>query len=297
MTDSGDAKEAPAAGEAPRALRGPLIFISHDSRDAALAEAFSKLIASVSAGMLKTFRSSDKKGSQGFEYGVEWYPELMKILESATDVVCLLTDRGLGRPWMLYEAGVAKGKLEVPVHGLALGVPLAKAGVGPFAQFQNCADDIDSMTKLVTQLVQRLPHADPDVETVRSQVQIFKARVDEVLAEAEEEAVGDTDSHGEPSTAKLFEEIKVMFQDLPSRLDGVLEDPRRERARFRRFHPEMLDEMMMLTSRGEPSPALAALIIMSLVRDDFPWLFEIAAEAYRLSVSETPRQNGAHFSR
>ena len=34
-----------------------LVFISHDSRDAELAEAFSKLLSSVSAGVLKSFRS------------------------------------------------------------------------------------------------------------------------------------------------------------------------------------------------------------------------------------------------
>jgi len=57
---------------------GSLVFISHDSRDAELAEAFSKLLSSVSAGVLKSFRSSDRKGSQGIQYGTEWYPELMK---------------------------------------------------------------------------------------------------------------------------------------------------------------------------------------------------------------------------
>ena len=43
-------------------IAGPLVFISHDARDADLAEAFSKLLKSVSAGMIKTFRSSDKRG-------------------------------------------------------------------------------------------------------------------------------------------------------------------------------------------------------------------------------------------
>ena len=40
-----------------------LVFISHDSRDAELAEAFSKLLRSVSAGMLKCFRSTGKPGT------------------------------------------------------------------------------------------------------------------------------------------------------------------------------------------------------------------------------------------
>ena len=108
----------------PRTNSTPLIFINHDSRDADLAEAFSKLLRSVSAGMLKSFRSSDKKGTEGIEFGDEWYKRLMEKLDSASDVVCLLTERSLERPWLLYEAGVAKGKLETPVVGIALGIPL-----------------------------------------------------------------------------------------------------------------------------------------------------------------------------
>jgi len=39
----------------------PLIFISHDTRDAELADEFSNLLKSSSAGALKSFVSSDKK--------------------------------------------------------------------------------------------------------------------------------------------------------------------------------------------------------------------------------------------
>jgi hypothetical protein len=262
---------------------GPLVFISHDTRDALLAEAFSKLVSSVSAGMLKTFRSSDRKGGQGFEYGVEWFPELMKQLESACDVVCLLTDRSLGRPWILYEAGVAKGKLDIPVHGLALGVPLAKASVGPFAQFQNCDDDSDSITKLVEQLVRRLPNADPDHETVKAQVDSFKARVDELEAEQAHDPDDDEQEHDEASTAKLFEEIKVMFQDLPSRIDVAAERVR-DPIGLRDMHPAMIHELTHMIGRGDQEPGLAVLMVASLFRDELPWLYEIGVEVYRQSL-------------
>ena len=119
-----------------------LVFISHDTRDAEIAESFSKLLSSVSAGVLKSFRSSDKKGTQGMEYGVEWYPEIMRKLDEASDIVCLLTHNSVNRPWILYEAGVAKGKLNNTVLGVAVGIPLNKANNGPFAQFQNCGDDV-----------------------------------------------------------------------------------------------------------------------------------------------------------
>jgi hypothetical protein len=166
-------------------MSNSLIFISHDTRDAAIAEAFSALLKSVSAGVLKSFRSSDKKGNQGIEFGVEWYPEIMKKLEVASDVVCLLTPNSVNRPWILYEAGVAKGKLETPVHGVALGVSLQIASSGPFAQFQNSDDTEESLTQLVMQLVSRIPNAEPDREVVKMQVASFKGKIATLLSAQE----------------------------------------------------------------------------------------------------------------
>ena len=84
-----EAEKTDSSQRLPDPRAGSLIFISHDSRDAELAEAFSKLLNGVSAGVLKSFRSSDRKGAQGIEYGVEWYPKLMSKLDIASDVVCL----------------------------------------------------------------------------------------------------------------------------------------------------------------------------------------------------------------
>lgn len=286
MTEPHDHDEIVTASEGLD-RRSPLIFISHDSEDALIAEAFSKLLSSVSAGMLKSFRSSDKKGSQGFEYGVEWYPELMKTLDSATDVVCLLTQNGINRPWLLYEAGVAKGKLDIPVHGLALGVPLQKASVGPFAQFQNCGDDVEAVTKLAMQLVRRLPGAEPDFDTIRSQVEVFKASAEECL---KNQPLSEVDSNSgalsDSSSAMLFEEVKIMFQELPARIKhDVIREQNLRRHGPRRVHPGMVEEIVDHVTRGEARPSLLAIIASSYVRDDLPWIYEIATQAYRAHLS------------
>ena len=259
------------------AATGSLVFISHDSRDAELAEAFSKLLSSVSAGVLKSFRSSDRKGAQGIEYGTEWYPELMRNLTTASDVVCLLTQRSIERPWILYEAGVAKGKLNTPVYGIALGITLSRAATGPFAQFQNSDDSEESLTKLVMQLVGRIPNSEPDREAIAMQVRTFKDKsksvletLDTAIDEQEQQSIDET------SVAKLFEEVKVMFQDLPSRIEGQL-DPMRHRKR-RRFHPMMIDEVMHMTKPDDP---IGLLTIISLFRDETPWLYEAGLEVYR----------------
>jgi hypothetical protein len=255
-----------------------LVFISHDTRDAEIAELFSKLLGSVSAGVLKAFRSSDRKGTQGIEYGVEWFPEIMKKLDDASDIVCLLTQTSVDRPWILYEAGVAMGKLNTKVLGVALGIPLSKASSGPFAQFQNCPDDEDSLTKLVLQLVRRIPNAEPDESVVKAQVKVFKQKLTEQL-KTSAKLEKNQEPKEEDSVAKLFEEVKIMFQDLPSRIDKRL-DPDLMMRRRRKFHPKMLDELFHLATRFE-DPNLSFLIMVSMFKDEMPWFYEVGVETYR----------------
>jgi len=45
-----------------------------------------------------------------------------------------LTKYSVDRPWILYEAGIAKSNLNT-ILGIAIGIPLTKANNGPFAQF------------------------------------------------------------------------------------------------------------------------------------------------------------------
>jgi hypothetical protein len=122
---------APLEAKRPT-TESPLVFISHDSRDADLAEAFGNLLTDASGGVLKSFRSSDRKGTAGIEYGQEWYRAIMQKLDDATDVVDLLTAHSVNRPWLLYEAGVAKGKLAANdrVFGIALGTGISGEGQG-----------------------------------------------------------------------------------------------------------------------------------------------------------------------
>lgn len=277
----------------PLPMRGKtLVFISHDSRDGEIAEAFANLLSDVSAGTLKSFRSSDKKASAGIEFGAEWYSSIMTKLGDATDVVALLTQRSIDRPWILYEAGVAKGKLNTTVFGIAIGVPLEKVTTGPFGQFQNSGDDEDSLTKLVLQLLARNPDANPREEAVRMQVRVFREKLPNLLktqiTQSLAPAVVD-----ETSVAKLFEEVKVMVRELPEKLDSQLQSAsRRGTRRLRRLHPLMFEELLMHPAAREnpDSQASAWLMFISNLRDDYPWLYEIGLEVYRALRSGSPDQ-------
>lgn len=268
----------------------PLVFISHDTRDAELAEAFSNLLKSVSAGVLKSFRTSDRRGNQGIEYGVEWYPEIIKNIQGASDVVCLLTKRSVDRPWILFEAGMAKGKLDTPILGVALGIELKDASSGPFAQFQNCSDDEDSLTKLVFQLVNRIPNSEPDKDTIKFQVGKFRQAVAEILKKLDGSVSTDSGKKSasnvkeiENSSAKLFEEIKIMFQDLPSRIERASTPEARKRKR--RFHPGMFEELIHFSK----DPKIGVKIALSLYREKMPWIYDEGVVLLnKLESSKTP---------
>lgn len=264
---------------------GPLVFISHDTRDAELAEAFSKLLKSVSAGMIKTFRSSDKKGSEGIDFGDEWYKRLMTKLQSTSDVVCLFTERSLERPWILFEAGVAKGKLNTPVVGIALGVPLSRVSTGPFYQFQNMDDSEGDLTKLLHQVARRIPSLELDSDVLKIQVAAFKATEAEILKKiTTREGKKEKEEVEESPVAKLIEEMKA----LPSRVAERLAesgDPFRRR-KMRRFHPMMLEELLHMSE--DPGDPVGILMAASIIRDDAPWLYEMAMEVYRAVKSGDP---------
>jgi hypothetical protein len=218
---------------------------------------------------------------------VEWYPAIRTKLAEAGDVVALLTQRSLERPWILFECGIARGKLdergrqETKIKGLALGIPLSRI-VGPFAQFQNCPFENPAITKLVIELVSQIPNSEPDREAIEMQVKAFSEKATELLKGIDEAPTEDEKSPvSDTSVAKLFEEVKVMFQDLPSRMEERISDAVRPsgRRRWRRFHPMMFDELMHMG--GDAADPVGILLAASMARDELPWLYEIALELYR----------------
>jgi hypothetical protein len=171
---------------------------------------------------------------------------------------------------------------------VALGIELKTASTGPFAQFQNCADDDESLTNLVFQLVNRIPGSEPDRETIRFQVGKFKSSIEGILktlsAPASPSAAKrQKQDEIENSSAKLFEEIKIMFQDLPSRIERT--DVSRSVRRRKRLHPGMIEEIMFRSK----NPLLGVRVGLSLLRDVLPWVYdEGCALLTRLQSAKTP---------
>jgi hypothetical protein len=79
-------------------------------------------------------------------------------------------------------------------------------------------------------------------------------------------------------SAKLLDEFKLVMENLLMRVESKL-DPDYKRRR-RKLHPIILEEMMHGEIMRE-DVNFSFLMMLSLFKEDFPWLYEIGIETYR----------------
>lgn len=124
-------------------------------------------------------------------------------------------------------------------------------------------------------LVQKIPNAKPIEDVTKGQVYEFLKKIKPILEKQKE--VDSTNQNNalveDTQVAKLFEEIKIMFQDLPSRIDRNVYSESVKRNR-KRFHPMFFEEMIH-TSEDE---SLGFLMALSFFKEDMPWGYEIGIE-------------------
>ena len=89
------------------------------------------------------------------------------------------------------------------------------------------------------------------------------------------------------SQHQILEELVASVRSLEGKLREVAEvaaNPRSMRSHRSRMHPMMLNEMAHLTGKG-PGDPLLLLMLTSLVREEIPWLYELAVQTDRAARS------------
>jgi hypothetical protein len=171
-------------------------------------------------------------------------------------------------------------------------LPLSKAVAGPFAQFQNCEATEESLTTVVMKLIQRNPNARPREQAVRKQVDAFLQEISPLIKERtgpHEETQEEMDAS---AVAKLFEEVKVMFRDLPARVQSELREHGLLRRR-RRLHPMMVEEIFHMAQAEDANPSVPWLVLASVFRDEIPWVSEAALDVHRALQTGNPEKVAA----
>lgn len=88
---------------------GLKVFISHNHADRVLAEAWKKLLETISAGEIRVWHSSDTNPHGGVMAGKDWHEQLYQRLSESSLVIAIQTRANYDRPWVMWECGAASG--------------------------------------------------------------------------------------------------------------------------------------------------------------------------------------------
>jgi hypothetical protein len=210
------------------------------------------------------------------EAGERWGHSVAAELAASNFGILCVTSENLHSPWVLFEAGALRKSLDDSrVIPLLLDLDFSDVS-GPLAQFQAKKLDKDGLHEVISS-IQRSCETPINEGIVDARFDGMWPTLEAKLAEVPSEAP--TERSVRPQT-EVLEELVSSIRSLDARVReseerlSYLTDggPRR----MRRMHPRMLHEMSRSVSA--PDDPTGLLIAASLVREDLPWVYELALE-------------------
>lgn len=121
----------------------PLIFLSHDSKDKAIADKLNDLLDIISSGKIDIFQSSDTRYGDNISLGRNWYEAIHENIKKSSYLICILTKRSHLSQWVFFEAGMAKGMNKSNLFGLVVGedLDILIPPISPLNTYQNATID------------------------------------------------------------------------------------------------------------------------------------------------------------
>lgn len=211
------------------------------------------------------------------EAGERWGEVVAKELSDSNFGIICVTRENVNSPWVLFEAGaLAKTMQGSKVIPLLLDLEIRDI-TGPLAQFQAKKVEKAGVHDVINSINQTGNTVVPEVRA-RELFEALWPKLEKEMKTIPKEPP--TEKHARPQH-EILEELVVGVRSLDSRLREFTEGgPMSSRRRKMRFHPMMFMEMMHMGRRGIEDP-VRLLMLASVLRDEMPWLYELAMEVYR----------------
>lgn len=220
------------------------------------------------------------------EAGDRWAEAVAKELADANFGIICVTRENVSSPWVLFEAGaLAKSMQGTKVIPLLLDLEHRDI-TGPLAQFQAKKVEKAGISEVINSINQTANHAVPEVRAK----QLFEALWPEFEKNISAIPKQPTAAKHARPQHEILEELVASVRSLDARLrefsDG---NPMSMRHRRMKYHPMMFREMTHMLG-GEPGDPIGLLVAASMFREDMPWIYELALEAYRAAKAGLPEE-------
>lgn len=243
--------------------------------------------------------------SEDIDKGARWSTDIAKELENSTFGILCVTRENLTAPWLTFEAGALSKTMDKSfVSPFLFDIKRSEVS-GPILQFQSTVFERVDLLKLVKTLNracgdekltdERLEKAfDVWYPTLEQQLNALRS-VTEVASPQEEDGAV-------PGASAILEEIldisrlnqKLLrnpesdvakdLKGLTELVEGLISRIEREQLskgrRRRRFHPGFVDELLRVSPSFRKN-YVGFQIVLSLFKDDFPWLYETGMDVVK----------------
>ena len=221
------------------------------------------------------------------EAGERWGVEVAKELDGCAFGITCITSENVTAPWLLFEAGaLAKSMQEGRVIPLLLDIDFSDIS-GPLAQFQAKKVDKSGINDVIRAINNN--NGDQAVPDLRLG-QLFEALWPDFEKTSAEIPKTPTAAKRARPQSEVLEELVQSVRSLEIRYrdesEGDLSPSRRKRGRFRSM---MMEEALHRNTRG-PSDPMRILMVSSILREDFPWMYELGLELYRALKAKRTRE-------
>ncbi len=213
--------------------------------------------------------------------GDRWAQAIAGELEASNFGIICITPENLHSEWILFESGaLSKSMLDSKVIPLLYGLELSDLS-GPLSQFQAQKLEESGVLEIV-KAINKVPENKTSEQIVDQLVPALWPRLQDALNSIPDSETNER--HMRPQH-EILEELVTGVRGINTRMRDIEpelsdRDISYRRKKIRRFHPRMLEEMLMV-SEDEGGGPLQLLILAGLYREDLPWIAELLTEAYR----------------
>lgn len=213
------------------------------------------------------------------EAGDRWGQSIAAELAVSNFGILCITSENVNSPWVLFEAGALTKSLDdSKVIPLLFDLEFSDVS-GPLAQFQAKKIDLVGLREVIASIQKSAETPIPEDRANK----LFDALWPELESQFKSVPKEPPAERSIRPPHEVLEELVASVRSLDGRFkeaEDLVEFPRRLMRRPKHMHPMMLMEVEEMLGL-EPGDPIGILIVFGFIREEAPWLYELALEAYR----------------
>lgn len=256
--------------------------------------------------------------SEDIDKGARWSTDIAKELENSTFGILCVTKENLEAPWLSFEAGALSKTMEKSFVTPFLFDIKRSEVQGPILQFQSTIFQKDDIKKMVQTINKASGEAGIAEQRLDKSFDVWYPTLEKDLLSIRDSSTNATEEQEveeADNTSEILEEILELSRDnqkllrspdskLHDDLDQVKEILDRlitryemafERRRMtRKYSTVFFDEIMHMSGKHS---SYAFLMTLSLLREDFPWIYDMGKELIDVLKSDADLEEKSNVIR